>query len=75
MFRPWHSDVPTGRAGLLRLVPALPGVGVIHGTVDGQPTLTLTAGADELEGNGSAGGQTYQEAITINAQTGIRSEW
>ena len=65
------SGNPQVRAGVLRLVSALPGVSVTHGTVDGQPTLTLAAGADELGGNGGAGQQTYQEAITINAQTGI----
>ena len=52
------------RAGVLRLVSMLPGVSVTHGTVDGQPTLTLTAGAAEF-------GMSYQEAITINANTGI----
>ncbi len=31
------------RGGVLRLVSALPGITVTHGTVDGQPTLTLTA--------------------------------
>jgi len=61
---------PQVRAGVLRLVSVLPGVTVTHGTVDGQPTVTLTAGAAELGGAGGAG-QTYQEAITINAQTGI----
>jgi hypothetical protein len=52
------------RAGVLRLVSMLPGVSVTHGTVDGQPALTLTAGAAEF-------GMSYQEAITINANTGI----
>jgi hypothetical protein len=65
------SGNPQVRAGVLRLVSALPGVSVTHGTVDGQPTLTLTAGAAELGGPGGAGGSTYQEATTINAQTGI----
>ncbi|HEX6525716.1 MAG TPA: hypothetical protein VF070_37740, partial [Streptosporangiaceae bacterium] len=65
------SGNPQVRAGVLRLVSALPGVSVTHGTVDSQPTLTLAAGADELGGNGGGGEQTYQEAITINAQTGI----
>ena len=64
------SGNPQVRAGVLRLVSALPGVSVTNGTVDGQPTLTLAAGADELGGNGPAGAN-YQEAITINAQTGI----
>jgi len=69
---------PQVRAGVLRLVSALPGITVTHGTVDGQPTLTLTAGAAEV---GFAGidkadpkaetGPAYQEAITINADTGI----
>ena len=72
------SGNPQVRAGVLRLVSALPGITVTHGTADGQPTLTLTAGAAEL---GDAGidkanpkaetGPAYQEAITINAQTGI----
>jgi hypothetical protein len=72
------SGDPQVRSGVLRLVSALPGITVTHGTVDGQPTLTLTAGAAEL---GSAGidpanpkaetGPAYQEAITINADTGI----
>jgi len=65
------SGNPQVRAGVLRLVSVLPGVSVTHGTVDGQPTLTLTAGAAELGGPGGAGGSTYQEATTINAQTGI----
>jgi hypothetical protein len=72
------SGNPQVRAGVLRLVSALPGITVTHGTVDGQPTLTLTAGAAEV---GFAGvdkadpkaetGPAYQEAITINADTGI----
>jgi len=72
------SGNPQVRAGVLRLVSALPGIAVTHGTADGQPTLTLTAGAAEL---GNAGtdpanpkadpGPAYQEAITINARTGI----
>jgi hypothetical protein len=72
---------PQVRAGVLRLVSVLPGITVTHGTVDGQPTLTLTAGGAEL---GSAGidkanpkvetGPAYQEAITINADTGIPLE-
>jgi hypothetical protein len=74
------SGNPQVRAGVLRLVSALPGITVTHGTVDGQPTLTLTAGAAEL-GNTVSGidsadpkaatGPAYQEAISINANTGI----
>jgi hypothetical protein len=69
---------PQVRAGVLRLVSALPDITVTHGTVDGQPTLTLTAGAAEVgsagidKANPKAGtGPAYQEAITINADTGI----
>lgn len=66
------------RGGLLRLVSLLPGISLTRGTVDGQPALTLTAGAAELGriGTGKAHpkaetGPAYQEAITINADTGI----
>ena len=71
---------PQVRAGVLRLVSALPGINVTHGTADGQPTLTLTAGAAEMgytvSGIDSANpkaatGPAYQEAVTINADTGI----
>jgi hypothetical protein len=72
------SGNPQVRAGVLRLVSALPGITVTHSTADGQPTLTLTAGAGELgfagtdEADPKAGaGPAYQEAITINADTGI----
>jgi hypothetical protein len=72
------SGNPQVRAGVLRLVSALPGITVTHGTVDGQPTLTLTAGAAELGRVGidtanpkAETGPAYQEAITINADTGI----
>ncbi len=69
---------PQVRAGVLRLVSALPGITVTHGTVDGQPTLTLTAGAAEVGFAGidkanpkAEAGPPYQEAITVNAGTGI----
>ena len=72
------SGNPQVRAGVLRLVSALPGITVTRGTVDGQPTLTLTAGAAELGQTGIdkanpkvQTGPAYQEAITINADTGI----
>ena len=76
------SGNPKVRAGVLRLVSALPDITVTHGTVDGQPTLTLTAGAAELgyagvgkptkaNPKGAPTGPAYQEAITINARTGI----
>ncbi|HEX4725595.1 MAG TPA: hypothetical protein VH333_23995 [Pseudonocardiaceae bacterium] len=69
---------PQVRAGVLRLVAALPDITVTQGTVDGQPTLTLAAGAAELGHTGfdptnpkADAGPAYQEAITINADTGI----
>jgi hypothetical protein len=76
------SGNPQVRAGVLRLVSALPGITVTHGTADGQPTLTLTAGAAELgyagvskptkaNPKGTPTGPAYQEAITINADTGV----
>jgi len=76
------SGNPQVRAGVLRLVSALPGITVTHGTVDGQPTLTLTAGAAELgrtemtkpdkaHPKGQETGPAYEEAISINANTGI----
>jgi hypothetical protein len=72
------SGNPQVRAGVLRLVSALPGITVTRGTVDGQPTLTLTAGAAEVGYAGvnkvnpkAPAGPAYQEAITINADTGI----
>jgi hypothetical protein len=72
------SGNPQVRAGVLRLVSALPGITVTHGAGHGRPTLTLTAGAAELgfmdneKANPGAGtAAVYQEAITINADTGI----
>ena len=72
------SGNPQVRAGVLRLASALPGIAVTRGTVDGQPTLTLTAGAGELgfmhdvkANPKAAAGAPYEEAITINADTGI----
>ncbi|MCW2933145.1 MAG: hypothetical protein JWM19_4107 [Actinomycetia bacterium] len=76
------SGNPQVRAGVLRLVSALPDITVTHGSIDGQPTLTLTAGAAELGRVGTdkanpkvETGPAYQEAITINAHTGIPLEF
>jgi hypothetical protein len=60
------SGNPQVRAGVLRLVSMLPGVSVTHSTVDGQPALTITASSAEF-----GSGMSYQEAISINANTGI----
>jgi len=72
------SGNPQVRAGVLRLVSILPGVSVTRGSADGQPTLTLTAGDGEFGGVVPGKpkiklptGGPYQEAITINADTGI----
>ncbi len=68
---------PKVEAGVLRLVSVLPGITVTHGTVDGQPTLTITArgrvGDEFGKSSASQGtpGPGYQEAMTINADTGI----
>ena len=75
------SGNPQVRAGVLRLVSVLPGITVTRGTVDGQPTLTLTAGEavfgspgmDKANPKAKAEGvePSHEEAITINADTGI----
>jgi len=73
------SGNPQVRAGVLRLVSWLPDVTVTHGTIDGQPTLTLTGetgytgpkNGPKARGEGS----DRYEAITINADTGIPLEF
>jgi len=72
------SGNPQVRAGVLRLVSALPGITITPGKLDGQPTLTLAAGAAELGRTGVdkadpkiETGPADVEAITINANTGI----
>jgi hypothetical protein len=74
------SGNPQVRAGVLHLVSLLPGINVTRGSVDGQPTLTLTLTTDAAwirraatgEANPKVGtGAAYQEAITVNANTGI----
>jgi hypothetical protein len=49
---------------VLRILSTLSKVVVTNTTTNGQPTITLTASAPALPSN-------YQEAITINASTGI----
>jgi hypothetical protein len=73
------SGNPQVRAGVLRLVSALPDITVTHGTVDGQPALTLTSGAAEIgrlgmkvvNGQKVETGPVMHESISINAETGI----
>jgi hypothetical protein len=55
---------PQVRAGVLRILATLPEVTVTNTTADGQPALTLTASAPALPTD-------YQEALTINAATGV----
>jgi hypothetical protein len=55
---------PDVRIGVLRILSTLSEVAVTNTTSNGQPTITLTASAPALPSN-------YQEAITINASTGI----
>ena len=81
------SGNPQVRAGVLRLLSLLPDINVTRGSADGQPTLTIThtTNAAELKRaamaalghpNGKANPKTatgpdYQEAITVNADTGV----
>ena len=80
------SGNPQVRAGVLRLVSALPGITVTHGTVDGQPTLTLTAGAAEwgsrgrqanprARGAGLPGGDHHQRRHRHPAEDRRRHGW
>jgi hypothetical protein len=64
---------PKVEAGVLRLVSILPDITVTHGTLDGQPTLTITAGQEEFANSNIPGdtGTGYQEAMTINTDTGM----
>jgi hypothetical protein len=74
------SGNPHVRAGVLRLLSLLPGISLTRGTANGQPTLTVThtfsaaefGPATTAKANPkAAAGPDYQEAITINATTGI----
>ncbi len=55
---------PQIRIGVLRILSTLPEVAVANTTTNGQPTITLTAGAFAFPAN-------YQEAITLDATTGV----
>jgi hypothetical protein len=55
---------PQVRAGVLRLLATMSDVTVARTAVDGQPTLTLTAGGPVFGGG-------YQEQMVINADTGV----
>jgi hypothetical protein len=55
---------PQVRAGILRILSTLPEVTVTNTTTSGTPALTVTATAPALPAN-------YQEALTINASSGV----
>jgi hypothetical protein len=56
---------PQVRAGVLKLLGTIPQVAVTHGTLDGKPTLVLTAALQ------TSNSSTYQEQLIVNAGTGI----
>ncbi len=58
---------PQVRAGVVRLLATLPTIAVTDTETNGQPTLTLAAGAAEMPAD-------YQKALVINANTGIPIE-
>jgi hypothetical protein len=58
------SGNPQVRAGVLRILSTLPEVTVTSTTTNGQPTLTLRAGAPAMPGN-------YQETLVVGAKTGV----
>jgi Sigma-70 region 2 len=72
--RPWlygvalnrlrHYGNPLVRQGVLRLLSTISGVSVAHSTTNGKATLTITAGPEVFNGDGS-------EVLTIDARTGM----
>jgi hypothetical protein len=56
---------PQVRAGVLKLLATIPQITTTQGTLDGQPTLVLTA--DVLSSNSD----TDQEQLIVNATTGV----
>ena len=58
----WSANDPQARAGVMRLLSTIPDLTVVHSTTDGQPTLTITAGAARFEG--------IKQVLTVNAETG-----
>ena len=60
----WAGGDPEIRAGVLRLLSAIPEVTVAKSTTYGQATLTITAGPAVFGGAGS-------EVLTVNATTGL----
>lgn len=52
------------REGVLCLLSTISGVSVAHSTTNGKATLTITAGPEVFQGNGS-------DVLTIDAKTGM----
>jgi hypothetical protein len=55
---------PQVREGVLRLLSTIPGVSVAQSTTNGEATLTITAGPEVFNGDGS-------EVLTVDAKTGM----
>ena len=60
----WSANDPRARAGVMRLLSTIPDLTVVHSKTDGQPTLTITAGAARFQG--------IKQVLTVNAKTGIQ---
>ena len=60
----WSANDPQARAGVMRLLSTIPDLTVVHSKTDGQPTLTITAGAARFQG--------IKQVLTVNAKTGIQ---
>jgi hypothetical protein len=59
---------PQVRSGVIKLFLTIPQISVTNGTLDGQPTLNLTA---SLQSSNSG---LYQEELILNASTGVPME-
>lgn len=59
---------PQVRAGALKLLATVPQVQVTQSTLNGQPTLVLSASLDSSKSG------TYQEQLILNASTGVPEE-
>ena len=60
----WSANDPQARAGVMRLLSTIPDLTVVHSKTDGQPTLTITAGAARFQG--------IKQVLTVNAKTGVQ---
>jgi hypothetical protein len=60
----WAANDPQARAGVMRLLSTIPDLTVVHSMTDGQPTLTITAGAARFQG--------IKQVLTVSATTGLQ---